>query len=312
QSRGKALVNLLNIEAGDRITAILPLPEDESSWSNLDVMFATTRGSVRRNKLSDFVQVNRNGKIAMKFDEEGDAILAVETCTEHDAVLLIANSGQCIRFRVTEVRVFKGRDSQGVRGIALGENEQAISMTILHGVDASPAERAAYLRQAAAERRLANGATEGEAISLTNEDVGEETALSPERFEELRAREQFVLTVTEYGYGKRSSSYDFRVTGRGGKGIRATDVSKVAEIGRLVAGFPVENEDQIMLVSDGGQVIRVPVNGIRLASRATKGVTIFDLAEGEKVVSVERISEPEDNEESADGAQDAPPVPLED
>jgi len=121
-----------------------------------------------------------------------------------------------------------------------------------------------------------------------------------------------VLTVTEYGYGKRSSSYDFRVTGRSGKGIRATDVSKVAEIGRLVAGFPVENEDQIMLVSDGGQVIRVPVNGIRLASRATKGVTIFDLAEGEKVVSVERISEPEDNEESADGAQDAPPAPLED
>jgi DNA gyrase subunit A len=312
QSRGKALVNLLNIEAGDRITAILPLPEDESSWSNLDVMFATTRGTVRRNKLSDFVQVNRNGKIAMKFDEEGDAILAVETCTEHDDVLLIANSGQCIRFPVTEVRVFKGRDSQGVRGIALGENEQAISMTILHGVDASPADRAAYLRQAAAERRLANGETEGEEISLTNEDVGEETALSPERFEELRAREQFVLTVTEYGYGKRSSSYDFRVTGRGGKGIRATDVSKVAEIGRLVAGFPVENEDQIMLVSDGGQVIRVPVNGIRLASRATKGVTIFDLAEGEKVVSVERISEPEDNEESADGAQDAPPAPLED
>ncbi|WP_024846919.1 MULTISPECIES: DNA gyrase subunit A [unclassified Aminobacter] len=312
QSRGKALVNLLNIEAGDRITAILPLPEDESSWSNLDVMFATTRGTVRRNKLSDFVQVNRNGKIAMKFDEEGDAILAVETCTEHDDVLLIANSGQCIRFPVTEVRVFKGRDSQGVRGIALGENEQAISMTILHGVDASPAERAAYLRQAAAERRLANGETEGEEISLTNEDVGEETALSPERFDELRAREQFVLTVTEYGYGKRSSSYDFRVTGRGGKGIRATDVSKVAEIGRLVAGFPVENEDQIMLVSDGGQVIRVPVNGIRLASRATKGVTIFDLAEGEKVVSVERISEPEDNEESADGAQDAPPAPLED
>jgi len=312
QSRGKALVNLLNIEAGDRITAILPLPEDESSWSNLDVMFATTRGTVRRNKLSDFVQVNRNGKIAMKFDEEGDAILAVETCTEHDDVLLIANSGQCIRFPVTEVRVFKGRDSQGVRGIALGENEQAISMTILHGVDASPAERAAYLRQAAAERRLANGETEGEEISLTNEDVGEETALSPERFDELRAREQFVLTVTEYGYGKRSSSYDFRVTGRSGKGIRATDVSKVAEIGRLVAGFPVENEDQIMLVSDGGQVIRVPVNGIRLASRATKGVTIFDLAEGEKVVSVERISEPEDNEESADGAQDAPPAPLED
>ena len=312
QSRGKALVNLLSIDAGDRITAILPLPEDESSWSNLDVMFATTRGTVRRNKLSDFVQVNRNGKIAMKFDEEGDAILAVETCTEHDDVLLIADSGQCIRFPVTDVRVFKGRDSQGVRGIALGDDDKAISMTILHGVDASPAERASYLKQSAFERKLTSDDGENEEISLTNEEVGEEAVLSPERYEELKTREQFVLTVTELGYGKRSSSYDFRVTGRGGKGIRATDVSKVAEIGSLIAGFPVENEDQIMLVSDGGQVIRVPVNGIRYASRATKGVTIFHTAAGEKVVSVERISEPEDEEESADGAQETPPAPLED
>ena len=155
----------------------------------------------------------------------------------------------------------------------------------------TPAERAAYLKRSVAERRLLTG--EDEEIALTNEEVGEEADLSDERYEFLKAREQFVLTVTEYGYGKRSSSYDFRLTGRGGKGIRATDVSKVAEIGQLIATFPVGNEDQIMLVSDGGQVIRVPVNGIRIASRATKGVTIFNTAEGEKVVSVERITEPQ-------------------
>ncbi|PSJ59888.1 DNA gyrase subunit A [Pseudaminobacter soli (ex Li et al. 2025)] len=304
QSRGKALINMLPIEHGDRITAILPLPEDEASWGELDVMFATTRGTVRRNKLSDFVDVKRNGKIAMKLEEEGDEILGVETCTEFDDVLLTAASGQCIRFPVTDVRVFAGRNSIGVRGVAMADTDRAISMTILHGVDATPAERAAYLKQSGAERRLATG--EEEEVALTNEEIGEETSLSAERYEELKVREQFVLTVTEYGYGKRSSSYDFRLTGRGGKGIRATDVSKAAEIGRLVAAFPVANEDQIMLVSDGGQVIRVPVDGIRIASRATKGVTIFNTAEGEKVVSVERISEPEaEGEEGNGGAEGA-------
>jgi DNA gyrase subunit A len=212
-------------------------------------------------------------------------------------VLLTANSGQCIRFPVTDVRVFAGRNSVGVRGIALGDSDRAISMTILGHVEASPAERAAYLKRSVAERRLAAGEGEEEEIALTNEDIGEETDLSEERYEYLRDHEQFVLTVTEFGYGKRSSTYDFRLTGRGGKGIRATDVSKVAEIGRLVAAFPVANEDQIMLVSDGGTVIRVPVNNIRFASRATKGVTIFNTADDEKVVSVERISEPESGDE---------------
>ncbi|MCO5066106.1 MAG: DNA gyrase subunit A [Rhizobiaceae bacterium] len=303
QSRGKALINLLPIENGDRITAIMPLPEDEAQWSELDVMFATTRGTVRRNKLSDFVQVNRNGKIAMKFDEEGDAILAVETCSENDDVLLTASSGQCIRFPVTDVRVFQSRGSQGVRGILLGASERAISMAILEHVDADAAERAAYLKRAVNERRIEGG--EEEDIALTNEEVTEDAELTEERYQFLKDHEQFVLTVTEFGYGKRSSSYDFRLTGRGGKGIRATDVSKAGEIGRLVASFPVEGSDQIMLVSDGGQVIRVPVNGIRIASRATKGVTIFNTADGEKVVSVERISEPQD-ETSADEAVDAP------
>ncbi|MBZ9847624.1 DNA gyrase subunit A [Mesorhizobium sp. CA14] len=303
QSRGKALINMLPLEQGERITTIMPLPEDETSWGELDVMFATTRGTVRRNKLSDFVQVNRNGKIAMKLEEEGDEILGVETCTDNDDVLLTANSGQCIRFRVSDVRVFQSRNSVGVRGITMAETDRIISMSIIENVDASPGERAAYLKRAAAERRLAaGGAGEEEEIALTNEEVGEEAELSEERYEFLKAHEKFVLTVTEYGYGKRSSSYDFRLTGRGGKGIRATDVSKTAEIGRLVATFPVGNDDQIMLVSDGGTVIRVPVNGIRFASRATKGVTIFNTAEGEKVVSVERISEPQSDEEVEDVA----------
>ncbi|MGN6583457.1 MAG: DNA gyrase subunit A [Rhizobiaceae bacterium] len=303
QSRGKALINLLPIENGDRITAILPLPEDEASWGDLHVMFATTRGTVRRNKLSDFTNVNRAGKIAMKLDEAGDEILNVETCTENDDVLLTADSGQCIRFPVTDVRVFAGRNSVGVRGINMGESDRAISMTVLEHVEASPAERAAYLKQAAGERRAAGG--EEDEIALTNEDVGEETILPSERYEFLKAHEQMVLTVTAYGYGKRSSSYDFRLTGRGGKGIRATDVSKVDEIGRLVASFPVRDGDQIMLVSDGGQVIRVPVDGIRIASRATKGVTIFNTAEGEKVVSVERISEPQGEDDALQDDPDA-------
>ncbi|MEP9390386.1 DNA gyrase subunit A [Mesorhizobium sp. KR9-304] len=297
QSRGKFLRNMLPLEDGDRITAILPLP-DESEWDKLDVMFATTRGTVRRNKLSDFADVRRNGKIAMKFEEEGDAILAVEACTENDDVLLTADSGLCVRFPVTKVRVFQSRGSQGVKGIQLEDGDHAISMAILEHVDADTAERAAYLKRAAAERRAVAGehADGEEEVVLTNEEVGEVGDLAEDRYQFLKAHEQFVLTVTEYGYGKRSSSYDFRVIGRGGKGIRATDVSKVDEIGRLIAAFPVESEDQIMLVSDGGTVIRVPVGGIRFASRATKGVTIFNTAEGEKVVSVERISEPEGGE----------------
>jgi DNA gyrase subunit A len=295
QSRGKFLRNMLPLQEGERITTIMPLPEDEESWGNLDVMFATTRGTVRRNKLSDFTQVNRNGKIAMKLDEEGDEILGVYTCTEHDDILLTAGSGQCIRFPVTDVRVFQSRNSTGVRGINLGDGDSVISMAILHHVDATPAERAAYLKQSAAERRAVTG--EEEEIALTNEEVSEDAQIDAERYEELKAREEFVLTVSEKGYGKRSSSYDFRVIGRGGKGIRATDISKAGEIGSLVAAFPVENDDQIMLVSNAGQVIRVPVNGIRFASRATKGVTIFNTAKDEKVVSVERISDPQNGDE---------------
>lgn len=301
-SRGKALINMLPLEPGERITTIMPLPEDEDSWDNLDVMFTTTRGTVRRNKLSDFVQVNRNGKIAMKLEEEGDEILSVETCTEHDDVLMTTALGQCIRFSVSDVRVFAGRNSIGVRGITLAPGDRIISMTIVRHVDAEPWERAAYLKRSVSERRSATG--DDEEIALVGEEVTEEGQLSDERYEELKALEQFVLTISEKGFGKRSSSYDFRISGRGGKGIRATDTSKTGEIGELVAAFPVEDGDQIMLVSDGGQLIRVPVGGIRVASRATKGVTIFSTAKDEKVVSVERISEPEGDEDDASAAED--------
>jgi DNA gyrase subunit A len=293
---------MLPIEQGERITTIMPLPEDEASWDRLDVMFATSRGTVRRNKLSDFVQVNRGGKIAMKLDE-GEHIVDVQICSEHDDVLLTTARGQCIRFPVTDVRVFKGRDSMGVRGIGLADGDSIISMAILRHVEATPAERAAYLKQSGAIRRAATGeeveAIEPEEPTPEAEEAAGDVSISPERYAELGAAEQFVLTTTEFGYGKRSSSYEFRVSGRGGKGIRATDPTKLKEIGHLVAAFPVEVSDQIMLVSNTGQLIRVPVDGIRVVSRASKGVRVFNTAAKERVVSVEHI-EGEDAEEGGE------------
>jgi DNA gyrase subunit A len=289
QARGKALVNMFPLAEGERITSILPLPEDEGTWETLDVMFATTRGSVRRNKLSDFVQVNRNGKIAMKL-EEGEGIVGVETCTENDDVLLTTADGQCIRFPVPDVRVFKGRDSMGVRGIALADEARVISMTVLRHFEATPDERTLYLKQS----RLMRGEIESEAGS-EEETVTAGSQLPPERWTEMSAYEQFVLTISENGYGKRTSSFEYRTTGRGGKGIVA--MSTGPRNGRLVASFPVEHGDQIMLVTDGGQLIRCPVEGIRLAGRSTQGVIVFNTAEAERVVSVERIREEESDEE---------------
>ncbi|MEZ5841097.1 MAG: DNA gyrase subunit A [Hyphomicrobiales bacterium] len=286
QARGKALINLLPLEQGERITTILPLPEDETTWDALDVMFATTRGTVRRNKLSDFVQVNRNGKIAMKLDD-GDGIIGVETCQESDDVLLTTAIGQCIRFPVTEVRVFKGRDSVGVRGIALGDGDALISMSILRHFEASPAERAAYLKM----RRAVNADEAGDEPVLDAEADEADGEIGEARYAEMGAAEQFVLTVSENGYGKRSSSYEYRTSGRGGKGIIAMTVND--RNGPLIASFPVEQGDQIMLVTDGGQLIRCPVEGIRVAGRSTQGVIVFNTAEGERVVSVEHIDEVE-------------------
>jgi DNA gyrase subunit A len=289
QARGKALINILPLEQGETINTIMPLPEDESSWDKLDVMFATTRGTVRRNKLSDFADVRPSGIIAMKLDE-GEGIVGVQICTENDDVLLTAAGGQCIRFAVPEVRVFAGRSSMGVRGISLAEGDRLISLSILRHVEATAEERAAFLRQSAAIRRAETG-EEGDLAEPAAE--GEETAaavaLSVERYAVLDAQQQFVLTVSEKGMGKRSSSYQYRTTGRGGKGIVAMAVTP--KTGKLVGSFPVEDGDQLMLVTNGGQLIRTRVEGIRIAGRSTQGVIVFDTADDERVVSVERISE---------------------
>jgi DNA gyrase subunit A len=298
-AKGKALINILPLEQGERVTTIMPLPEDESSWSNLDIMFATTRGTVRRNSLADFVEVRQNGKIAMKLDE-GDAIVGVETCTVNDDVLLTTALGQAIRFRVDDVRLFKGRDSMGVRGIQLADGDTVISMAVINHSDATAEERAAYLKMSRAVRGEGdedNGSDEGDVVA------GE---LSQERYAEMSAIEQFILTISENGYGKRTSSHEYRITGRGGKGIVAMAVNK--RNGNLVASFPVEEEDQIMLISDGGQTIRLPVGGdkpIGIKGRSTQGVIVFDTAEDEKVVSVERISEPESDGSDDDAGGDA-------
>ncbi|BAT60669.1 DNA gyrase subunit A [Variibacter gotjawalensis] len=284
QARGKAMINILPLEQDERITTIMPLPEDESTWANLDVMFATTRGTVRRNKLSDFADVRRSGIIAMKLDD-GEGIVGVETCTENDDVLLTTAQGQCIRFAVPEVRVFQGRTSMGVRGVSLAEGDKVISLSILGHLEVSADERAAYLKRASAVRRGGEDDTTPEA----GEEATRAIELGEQRYVELSAAEQFVLTVSVNGYGKRTSSYEYRTTGRGGKGITAMVVNP--RNGPLVASFPVEESDQIMLVTDGGQLIRCPINGIRIAGRSTQGVIVFNTADDENVVSVEHISE---------------------
>ncbi len=304
QAVGKALVNLLPLAQGEVITSILPLPEDAETWGTLQLAFATRSGRVRRNALADFENINRNGKIAMKLDD-GDAIVSVNICTPENDVLLTTARGRCIRFLLAdEVRLFKGRDSDGVRGIKLDDDDSVISMTVLTHVDADASERAAYLKQANMLRRaqgeeIVEEATETEA----DEEVIEGTAdLSPERFAELSAKEQFVLTVSERGFGKRSSSYEYRTSGRGGKGIVAMVVND--RNGPLVASFPVADSDQIMLVTDGGQLIRCPVNDVRIAGRNTQGVRVFKTDADEKVVSVEHIPDDGSEGEELEGGED--------
>jgi DNA gyrase subunit A len=312
-SRGKAFVNLLPIEPGESITSILPLPEDEATWDQFDVMFATRSGSVRRNKLSDFIGIKRNGKIAMKLDD-GDAIIGVGVCNAgQNDILLTTALGRCIRFATEEVRVFAGRDSTGVRGIRLAEGDSIISMAILRAVPATPDERAAYVKHARAMAKATSGeGDEGEEAAAPDDDEGEEAAaisLSPERLAELGAAEEIILTVSTEGYGKRTSAYEFRRTGRGGQGLLAQDLTKRG--GRLAASFPVEETDEILLVSDQGQLIRIPVNQVRLAGRNTQGVIIFRKHQDERVVSVERLeaageADPDDDEPEEGEAPEAP------
>jgi DNA gyrase subunit A len=291
QARGKALINLLPLEAGERITTILPMPEDAAEAAGQYLMFATRSGTVRRNEITDFEQINRSGKIAMKLDD-GDMIAGVEICTEADDVHLTTAMGQCIRFPVGEVRVFKGRDSTGVRGIRLEDGDRLISMSILRHVEASPDERAAYLKLSRAQA----GEDVDQAGGAGDDEVAAETTLTPQRFAEMSSSEQVILTVSANGYGKRTSSYEYRITGRGGKGIVAMAVNE--RNGPLVASFPVEGGDEIMLVTDGGQLIRTPVGDIGKKGRSTQGVIIIDVADGEHVVSVEHITEDEEAEEA--------------
>jgi DNA gyrase subunit A len=305
-SRGKAFVNLLPIEPGESITSILPLPEDEATWDQYDVMFATRSGNVRRNKLSDFIGIKRNGKIAMKLDE-GDSIIGVGVCNaEQNDILLTTALGRCIRFATEEVRVFAGRDSTGVRGIRLAEGDSVISMAILRSVAATPDERAAYVKQSNANRRAASG--EGEDIEDVaapedDEETAGEAALSVERFAQLGALEEVILTVSTEGYGKRTSAYEFRRTGRGGQGLLAQDLTKRG--GKLAASFPVEEGDQILLVTDQGQLIRTPVTQVRMVGRNTSGVIIFRTSADEHVVSVERLAD--QGEDEVDEADDTAP-----
>ncbi|MFV3073162.1 DNA gyrase subunit A [Niveispirillum fermenti] len=303
QTRGKALVNLLPLTDGETISTVMPMPEDEATWGDLEIVFATSGGGIRRNKLSDFQNIRANGLIAMKLEEEGETLIAVRTCTDQDDVLLATRLGRCIRFPVTEVRVFSGRTSTGVRGIRLAKGDGVIGMSILHHTDYTMEERAAYLKQAR-ELRRALGEEADDSVDVDAEPVAGEAALSPEQFAEMQAREEIILTVSEQGFGKRSSAYEYRLTGRGGQGIWNMDMGDRNKA--IAAVFPIHETDQVMMVSDSGQVIRMPVHDIRLTGRKSKGVTLFRLAGEEKVVSVARLEDDGAGEGGAEaGAADA-------
>ena len=320
QSRGRPMVNLLpNLAPGETISTVMPLPEDEESWADLTVMFATANGYVRRNALSDFGDVRANGKIAMKFEGEDadDRLIAVATCTDADDVLLATRNGKAIRFPINDktVRVFVGRSSVGVRGIKLLGDDQVISMSILRHEEVAPELRNAYLSLAAKRRREMGEESEAAEAQTPEpplepeegEANGGEAAISEEQFLDLAAREEFLQSVTEKGFGVRSSAYDYRITGLGGQGINNMDLTRRQD--GVVAVFPVGHNDQIMLVTDAGMVIRCPVNDVRIARRGSQGVVIFKLGDGERVVSVARLPEvaEENGAEENGGDAEAPP-----
>ena len=301
-TRGKALVNLLPLEQGETVNSIMALPEDEESWADLDIMFASRSGGVRRNSLSDFTRVNRNGKIAMKPDE-GDGIVDVQVITEDDDLMLTTANGKSIRFRSTDVRRFVGRTSSGVRGIKLAAGDEVISMAILRHVDIETDEARAYMKHANAMRRALGDETEDD-----TDEAGVETPIDAERLGYLQANEQFLLTLADDGLGKRSSSYDYRCMNRGGQGVTAQnlDRGKKSEDAKLVRSMRIEEDNQLMIVTDGGQLIRCPVRNISIVSRSARGVTVIRVKDTERVVSVGRIEETEDDDDSdevTDGAE---------
>ena len=297
-SKGKPFVNLLPLDEGENITTIMKLPENEADCKDLSIMFATSFGNVRRNSLMDFVNVQSNGKIAMKLDP-GDRLINVALCTEDNDVMLAAKSGKCIRFPVTDVRVFVGRNSTGVRGIKLLGDDEVISMSILKHISANADERDEYLRISSAMKRMAQ--EEGTDVYTSPEQTGLLNLLTAEKFKEMEEREEFILTVTVTGYGKRSSSYEYRVTGRGGQGIANMEMSPRNK--EVISSFPIENDNQIMMVTDGGKLIRMPVEDIRIAGRKTQGVILFRTAEDERVVSVTWLNADEGDEEDLEDSE---------
>ncbi len=298
QARGKALVNLLPLDEGETISTMMPLPEDEETWAELFVMFATASGGVRRNRLSDFSNVMSNGKIAMKLDE-GDKLVRIRTCTEDEDVILAAQGGKCIRFPVRDVRVFSGRTSTGVRGMRLEKDDEVMSMSILQHVEVEIAERDAYLQSVSASRRLI-----GSDYSERPEDKAKDETLAARlqepAFQTMLENEEFVLTITEDGFGKRTSAYEYRISGRGGKGITAIDTARGKSTVQVVASFPILDTDQLVMVSNGGQLIRCPIDNISIVGRSTRGVTIFKTAKDETVVSVTRLRDV-GNDDDMDG-----------
>ena len=305
-TRGKALVNLLPLDQNETISSIMALPEDEESWKDLDIMFAARSGGVRRNSLADFTRVNRNGKIAMKPDE-GDGIVDVRVCSEDDDIMLTTALGKVIRFKVTDARRFNSRASTGVRGIRLAnfgaeDGDEVISMAVLRHVDVTQDERQAFLKRSGAERRAL-----GDDVVEETPDEETDTTLDDERYAFLSANEQFVLTIADDGLGKRTSSFRYACKGRGGKGMVAQilDRGKKAPPAKLVRSFIVEDSDQIMLVTDGGQLIRTPVKNISISQRSAKGVWVLRTKEDEKVVSVGRIEDSDDEPDEGEGGEDA-------
>ena len=288
QAKGKALINLLPLSEGEVITTIMPLSENEDDWKDLYVMFATSTGGIRRNNLSDFLRINKNGKIAMK-PSEGESIISVQTCTDDNDILLATKKGQCIRFSVDKVRVFASRSSTGVRGIKLDKNDSVMAMSILNHVEGETDEFRAYLKASSIMRRAKDDTEE----SIADEDVSLE--LSTERYAELAAKEQIILTVASNGQGKRTSSYEYRLTNRGGKGVISMMLTKSNS--DMVSSFPIDENDEIMLIDDNGQLIRCPVSGIRIMGRNTQGVKIFNISEDSSVVSVERVVEHDSEED---------------
>ena len=287
-ARGKAIVNILPIPQGVSIAAIMPVDRPEEDWADLQVMFATSAGDVRRNALSDFTNVKANGKIAMKLPDPETLLVNARICSEEDDVMLVTASGRAIRFRTTDVRVFKGRDSTGVRGIRLRSDDKVVSMAVIRHFAATAEERAAYLKM----RRAVEGLTE-ELDGDDDEEAISATAIPQERYAEMSASENLILTITARGSGKLSSSHDYPVRGRGGQGVTAMDKSMRG--GPIVSSFPVELGDQIMLVTSTGQSIRIPVDGISFRSRSAGGVRVFNTASGEVVASVAWIADQAEN-----------------